>query len=255
MFSIEIIVLLLIGIVSGAYGMMVGAGGGFIFVPALLVILDMRPEFAAGTGLIIVVLNTLSGVLGFIKQNRVNYFFALFLTFGAVPGSLLGVWLARIASVDFFYIVFALLLISVGVFLMFQKRRSFHRNKAKQTHHITSWNLRLKLVWFGIFMGTVASFFGIGGGWLMVPILIYVFHLSPHQATATSVFSLCIYSIVGVGTHIANGHVIWDVALWGGIGAFIGAQIGVWISSKISGKKIVQLLSLLLIGVGITMIM
>lgn len=252
---INILILIVIGVISGAYGMMVGAGGGFIFVPALLLIMKMPPELAAGTGLVIVVLNTLSGVFGFIKQGRIDYEFAMYLTYGAIPGSLIGVWLARIVSADLFYIIFATFLIGMGIFLILKNRRS--KNMKQQDHMATmneKWKTRIQLILFGIFMGILASFFGIGGGWLMVPLLIYVFHMNPHRATATSVFSLCIYSLIGVGTHIISGHVVWEAALWGGLGALIGAQIGVVISSRLSGRRIVQLLSILLIGVGVSMI-
>jgi uncharacterized protein len=56
--------LLLIGILAGGYGTIVGAGGGFIFVPAMLLIFGMEPTIAAGTGLVIVLINSLSGVIG-----------------------------------------------------------------------------------------------------------------------------------------------------------------------------------------------
>lgn len=235
--------------------MMVGAGGGFIFVPALLLVMKMPPELAAGTGLVIVVMNTLSGVFGFVKQERVDYEYALFLTYGAIPGSLVGVWFSHIVSADFFYIIFASLLIGMGIFLIFKNRHdSKSVAKVEQQAAAHSWETRIQLISFGLFMGIIASFFGIGGGWLMVPLLIYMFKMSPHRATATSVFSLCIYSVIGMSMHIYSGHIVWSAALWGGLGALIGAQIGVVLSSRMSGKRIIQLLSLLLIGIGVTMV-
>lgn len=88
----------------------------------------------------------------------------------------------------------------------------------------------------------------------MVPILMYLYKVVPHRATATSVFALCLYSSFGVGIHIFNGNVDWLAAFWGGLGAMIGAQIGVFVSNRMSGRLIVQLLSLLLIGLGIRML-
>lgn len=98
-----------------------------------------------------------------------------------------------------------------------------------------NWETRIQLIAFGVFMGALVSFFGIGGGWFMVPLLIYMFKISPHRATPTSVFSLCIYFVIGVSMHIYSGHAVWSAALWGGIGALIDAQIGVVLSNQISG--------------------
>src|SRR5699024_7827582 len=98
-----------------------------------------------------------------------------------------------------------------------------------------------------------SSYLGIGGGWLLVPILIYVFKFSTHFATATSIFSLFIYSFYGVITQFFYNSIDWVIVFWGAIGIIIGSQIGVTIAKKISGKVIMQLLSILLIIIGIRM--
>jgi uncharacterized protein len=103
----------------------------------------------------------------------------------------------------------------------------------------------------GILLGIVSGFFGIGGGWLMVPILIYIFKIVPKYATATSIFALCIYSISGVIVYLLQGNIEWIAVLWGGVGIIFGAQLGVYLSNKISGKLIIRLLSVLLIIVGV----
>lgn len=102
-------------------------------------------------------------------------------------------------------------------------------------------------------MGILSSYLGIGGGWLLVPLLIYIFHVPTHQATATSIFSLCLYSSVGVISHLFYGHIEWMTIFWGGIGVTIGAQLGVLSSQKISGNVIMQMLSVLLIVIGFRM--
>ena len=67
------LLLLITGIIAGGYGTIVGAGGGFIFVAALLIFLDMDPVIAAGSGLVIVLINSFTGVLGYAKQKKINY--------------------------------------------------------------------------------------------------------------------------------------------------------------------------------------
>ncbi|HET7580064.1 MAG TPA: TSUP family transporter [Bacillales bacterium] len=74
--------------------------------------------------------------------------------------------------------------------------------------------------------------------------------MKPHYAAATSIFSLCLYSAVGILIHIGQGNVDWMV-IWGGLGILIGAQLGVFFSNKVSGMRMMQMLSVILIMVGV----
>lgn len=251
--DIEGIIILAIGLFAGAYGIIVGAGGGFILVPALLLVMDMPPEIAAGTGLLVVMVNALSGVYSFMRARRIEYKLTLFIFVGALPGSFIGVWLAEILPQQAFYIAFGIMLIILSVFLFW--KNSSESERAAEEHAVTlTWPVKGSLILVGILMGTVSTFFGIGGGWLMVPILIYIYRIVPFRATATSIFALCLYSIVGVLIHMSSGNVDWSAAIWGGAGAMVGAQIGIYISKRISGKLTIQLLSFLLMVVGIKML-
>jgi uncharacterized protein len=255
------LLLLAVGMLAGGYGTIVGAGGGFIFVPALLLIFDMDPALAAGSGIVIVLINSLSGAIGYAKKNRIDYRTGIILSLGAFPGSLLGVWLLQIYSSNYFYIVFATLLIALGIFL-FAKNSPFASFKKKKLPMVEeernplTKNQDLPIKWLvpiGFFMGVLSSYLGIGGGWLLVPILIYVFKISTHYATATSLFSLTLYSSVGVVSQIFYSSIDWQIVFWGGAGVIIGSQIGVFLSQKIPGKVILQLLSVLLVGIGFRM--
>lgn len=254
------ILILFIGIFAGGYGTIVGAGGGFIFVPALLIVLDMEPALAAGTGITIVLINSISGFIGYAKQKKILYKVGLQFGIGAVPGSFIGVWLLQNYSTNspIYYWVFATLLVSFGFFILF-KNSSFNKssnNLSSSFKNETSEYKNLKLSWLvisGFLIGILSSYLGIGGGWLLVPIFIYLFRLPTSIATATSIFSLCIYSTVGVIFQISYNSVDWAAVLWGGCGVIIGAQIGVQLSKKLSDKIVVQMLSILLLVVGFRM--
>ncbi|QDP39182.1 sulfite exporter TauE/SafE family protein [Radiobacillus deserti] len=261
------LILLLIGLLAGGYGTVVGAGGGFIFVPALLLILHMNPAIAAGSGLVIVLINSISGIIGYAKQKKIHYKTGLTIGISALPGSIFGVWLLQVYSSQFFYIVFATILVALGTFL-FTKNSPFARkaktkesNGVREGEELSSVNtdsvensLRpLQSKWFiplGLLMGVLSSYLGIGGGWLLVPILIYVFKVSTHYATATSIFALCLYSSVGVISQLFYSSIDWMTVIWGGIGVIIGSQLGVLLSQKLPGKVILQMLSILLIIIG-----
>ncbi len=248
------ILLLIIGMVAGGYGTIVGAGGGFIFVPALLILFDMDPVIAAGSGLVIVLINSITGVVGYGKQKKIDYKIGLMIGISALPGALLGVWLLQIYSSQYFYIIFATILIALGIFLFsknspFKSKLSFNKNKSTKRQFSP-----LSHKWFipiGLLMGTLSSYLGIGGGWLLVPMLIYLFKIPIHQATATSIFTLCLYTTVGVISQLYYQNIDWMVVICGGIGVMIGANIGVILSKRISGKLVLQMLSVLLIIIGV----
>lgn len=251
------LLLLAIGIIAGGYGIIVGAGGGFIFVPALLLILDMPPEIAAGSGLLVVLINSLSGVFGYAQQKRIQYKTGIVLSISAIPGTILGVWLVQNNPASWFYSIFGGLLVVLSLFLFFKnssisfRKTPQSRNSAEQKKKEVSVK---GLVLVGAVIGVVSSYLGIGGGWLLVPILVYIFGVATHYATATSIFSLCLYTAVGSVLQIYYGNIDWAAVLWGGLGVLIGSQLGVRLSNRISGTAIIQMLSFLLLIIGVRLL-
>jgi uncharacterized protein len=270
--------LLLIGILAGGYGTIVGAGGGFIFVPAMVLFFKMDPMVAAGAGIVIVLINSFSGVIGYAKKKKIKYRVGLTIGIGALPGSFIGVWLLQLYSSSYFYVIFSTILVSLGIFLLTKnlpnqlKRRAPSErytyvvgtssgedsgslnqfvNVSKNDGHTK--NMEKWFIPLGLLIGILSSYLGIGGGWLLVPILIYVFRVPTLNATATSIFSLCLYSSVGVLLQIFNGNINWMAVTYGGLGVIVGSQIGVLLSQKIPSKVIIQMLSVLLILIGFRM--
>ncbi|GGJ98190.1 anion permease [Lentibacillus kapialis] len=246
------IMLLAIGVIAGGYGTIVGAGGGFIFVPALLILLNMDPVIAAGSGLVIVLINSLTGVIGYARQRRIDYHIALTIGISAFPGALLGVWLLRVYSSQYFYVIFATILVGLGLFL-FSKNSPFGKRKASSDNNKPATLNNKWLIPLGLLMGVLSSYLGIGGGWLLVPILVYLFKVSTHKAAATSILSLCLYSTVGVMSQIYYGNINWMAVVFGGAGIIVGANIGVVVSQRLSGRVVMQMLSVLLVIIGFRM--
>lgn len=260
------LLILAVGMIAGSYGTIVGAGGGFIFVPALLLLLHIDPVSASASGIVIVFINSLSAVVGYAKQNKINYRTGMFIGIGAFPGSILGVWLLQLYSSSYFYIIFATILVALGIFLfaknspfkILQKQRDtsikMEADTADSALEIEARSLPLKgLLPLGFIMGVLSSYLGIGGGWLLVPVLIYFFKVPTHYATATSIFALALYSIIGVAAQFVYNNIEWMTVLWGGIGVMIGSQIGIRLSERIPSKMIMQMLSILLIIIGLRM--
>ncbi|UOR10237.1 sulfite exporter TauE/SafE family protein [Halobacillus amylolyticus] len=255
-----ILALIFLGFAASTYGTIIGAGGGFLFVPVLVTFYDISPEAAAATGLAIVFINAVAGLPIFFKQRRVLLRTGLLLAFGAFPGTFIGGELVKYSPDAVFYTLFAALLVGLGLFLSLKKPSQVKnqlttseenpQDKQNDDHALNLW----KLLGIGAALGIVSSFFGIGGGWLLVPILTYGLGFSIKTATATSIFSLALYSLVGLLPSIATGAVQWSIVAWSGIGVLVGAQVGAILSKKVKGVTITRLLSALVIIMGVNMI-
>ena len=104
-------------------------------------------------------------------------------------------------------------------------------------------------------VGFLSSIFGVGGGIIHVPLMIYVLNFPVHIATATSCFILAVSALGGTVTHVLLNHVVWLPALCISIGAALGAQIGARISRKTRSKTILMLLALAMLCVSVRLIM
>ena len=112
--------------------------------------------------------------------------------------------------------------------------------------------------WIGIgasfCVGFLSSIFGIGGGVVHVPLMIYLLGFPVHVATATSHFVLACSSLFGVISHFLLHHIVWLPAICISLGAAIGAQLGAHISQKTKSKVILVLLSCAMFALGVRLI-
>lgn len=267
-----IIELLMIGLVVGLYGTMIGAGGGFLLVPILLLIYHFSPQHAIGTSLCVVFFNVLSGTFSYARQKRIDYHTGVRFALGTLPGAILGVFLAKYFSAKAFDTIFGIILIGIGIFLFlkprpvptedasrcflpFLKRKPVLRSlvDAEGTKYEYCFNYVCGIA-LSFIVGFFSSLFGIGGGIIHVPALIYMFSFPYHVAVASSHFILMISSLIGTVFHGMLGNVEIKPALLIGIGAVLGAQAGAIISPRMSGLWIVRMLSLALIAIGIRLL-
>ncbi len=261
-----------IGFVVGLYGTIIGAGGGFLLVPILLLRYHLMPQLAIGTSLCVVFFNALSGSFSYARQKRIDYHTGLSFATGTLPGAILGVFLTGYFTPKVFYILFGIILIGVGMLLFFRPEPAptkdasrcflpFLRRKPVLRSLIDADGKKYEYCFnyaCGIALSFIVGFFssllGIGGGIIHVPALIYMFSFPYHIAIASSHFILMISSLVGSIFHGISGNVNIEIALIIGIGAVLGAQAGALISKRMSGLWIVRLLSLALIAIGIRLL-
>ena len=258
--------LISLGLVVGAFGTLIGAGGGFVLMPVLILLYPSdTPEFLTSISLVVVFVNALSGSIAYGRMKRIDYKSGLSFSAAAIPGAILGALTTTMLPRRLFDAVFGVLLISVAPFLLLRSgarrevengstKGQFVRNlmDAGGTQYIYSYN-----AWLGmgvsVVVGYLSSLLGIGGGIIHVPVMAFLLNFPIHVATATSHFVLALTSATGTVVHVAMGSFTHGLraVIFLSIGVAIGAQLGARLAKRIHGSWIIRGLALGLGFVGI----
>ena len=259
--------LVILGAAIGAFGTLIGAGGGFLLVPTLLLLYPAySPRTVTSMSLMVVFFNALSGSLAYARMRRIEYRSGLFFSAATIPGAILGAvtvtWIPRRP----FDGSFGVLLIALAVFLIFKSevgedascppgRRECTVVERDGTMHRFSYDLKLGVI-LSVVVGYVSSLLGIGGGIIHVPVLVRFLHFPVHIATATSHFVLAVMAFAGTLTHVATGSFHQGIgrALLLSAGVLLGAQAGARLSTRIHGVWIIRGLACALAAVGLRLV-
>jgi len=241
-----------VGFALGTLGTLVGAGGGFLLAPFLLLVYPHeRPETIASISLAVVFLNALSGTAAYSRMGRVDYRSGLLLSAATVPGAILGAFTTPLLPRRTFDLAFAVVLIAGAALLLWRPqvqaalgRGGFVRQVTERdgTVHHFAYNPWLAAI-LSLGVGFVSSVLGIGGGIIHVPVLTALLGFPVHIATATSHFALAVMAGTGTITHVATGafaHGGTRRALALGVGVLAGAQLGARLSSRVHGTWILR---------------
>jgi len=276
------VALLAMGLGAGTYGVLIGAGGGFIIAPLLIVVFDVDHEVAVGTSLVTVFLASTSGAASFLRLRQVDLRAAMLFSAAAIPGAVLGVvGLSHVPSGSF-QIIYGVILVALGVYIILQPRLDKARDPdtpraavtnrsgwwskvsslgtrtstvvtAQSGEYSYTYNEPMAVLTNGAF-GFTAGFFGMGGGPLRTPALVYLFHFPMVVAVSTSVVSQVLFTAIGSAAHAVDNNVEIVPALLIGTGMIVGAQIAVRTSRRFRPRGLMRLLSLALLGIGAQLI-
>lgn len=255
-----------VGLIIGAFGTLIGAGGGFVLVPFLLLFYPKEnPETITSISLAVVFFNALSGSAAYARMGRIDYKSGLWFSMATIPGAILGALSTAFIPRRMFDFVFGLLLIGVSLLLILRPsteggppRRGTHhtflRNlvEADGTAYTFSYDLRIG-VGLSLVVGYLSSLLGIGGGIIHVPVLVRLLNFPVHIATATSHFVLAVMAFTGTAVHIATGTFQHGVrqTIFLAVGVLLGAQLGGPLSNRVRGDWIIRALAIALGFVGI----
>jgi uncharacterized protein len=258
-FYLRLLWLIPLGFFAGGYGTLIGAGGGFVLAPALLLIYpEEAPETITSISLSVVFFNALSGTLAYARAKRIDFKLGAIFAIATMPGAILGALATNALSRAKFNLVFGLLLVAVAIFLALNPGQKGVAQAGLDPRLISKPSARTLLggVCLSTIFGFISSFLGIGGGFLYVPALVYLLRLPIHIATATSLFVLTITAFTGSVTHIAAGFFHHGIrrAIGLSIGAILGAQVAARLSRHIRGDWIIRSLAVALGLVGLRLV-
>lgn len=233
--------LFLVALVASTFGAMVGLGGGFLMVPLLRLVYGMDPAVAAGTSLVLVFANSLSGSIAYLRRKRVDVRAGLLIAAGAFPTSIAGAILVSHVSGLLFDALYAVFLVVVAYDVVANRNRRLAGRDDLQPPggaKLEGW----RGVGLGVIVGLVSSLFGIGGGVVVVPALLYISTLSAQAIGATSQFAILLTSPVGAASHVLLHDVKALYAVPLVAGGLAGGQIGAALALRTSGNTLMKLL-------------
>jgi uncharacterized membrane protein YfcA len=237
---------------ASIFGSMVGLGGGFIFVPLLRIIFKLPPAEAAGTSLILVTANSGAGAFTYLLQKRVHVRLGLLFAVGGLPGSILGALLVQHISAHTFDWAFSAFLLAVAADMIFNARRRLHARDEDNLAERKPMSYRAA-IGIGFLVGVVSSMFGIGGGVVVVPSLLYLSNLPAHAISATSHFVLILTSPTGLIVHYFQHDILMRDIIPLVAGGVCGGPIGARLSLKLHSQQLLVLVGIALVFVAVSL--
>jgi uncharacterized membrane protein YfcA len=277
--SLNVLVLLGMGFAIGVLSGMFGIGGGFILTP-LLIFLGVPPGIAVGTGASQVIASSVSSALGHWQRGYIDFQMGYLLIGGGLIGAILGVKvlyiLKQLGQLELFVsLTYVILLGVIGGLMLIESVKTlraaplaaggFTRRGGQHT-----WIQRLPLkqrfphsklyisaippAAIGAFVGWLTAIMGVGGGFVMVPAMIYLLRMPTRVVIGTSTFQIvCVTAFTTLLQAIQNHSV--DVALSLPLiaGGVVGAQFGVGFAERLKAEQLRALLALLVLAVAVRM--
>ncbi len=275
--QINLFLILFFGFLVGFMSGLFGVGGGFLMTP-LLIFMGIPPATAVGTESVQILGSSVSGAMAHGLKKNIDYEIGGFLLIGGIFGSTLGVILFNFFKesgnidliIKFLYILFLaiigmLMLVESSISLVTEKKvETTSRKKKRNFLDLLPMKIKFRQskiyisillpISVGIFVGFLSAFMGVGGGFVMVPAMIYIFRMGTVLAIGTSLFQIVFVTLnVSILHATFNFSVDLILAIFLLIGGVIGAQYESKFTSKFKGEQIRIFLAIIVLVVCIKM--
>jgi uncharacterized membrane protein YfcA len=271
--SVNVWLVLSMGAAVGFVTGMFGVGGGFLMTP-FLIFYGVTPSVAVATGASQIVASSVSGIVAQ-RGRAVDFKMGLVLVAGGMPGSFIGVWLLSllrgagqselVIKVSYVLLlgIVGLLMLSESINTWLKSRQPRSRKPVRASQHIWLHGLPFKLrfrvsklyissippLLLGFFSGVLSGIMGIGGGFIMVPAMIYILRMPAAVVVGTSLFQVLCVTIVTTLLQAWINHTV-DIVL--GLllmlGGVVGVQYGARVGQRLRSDQLRFLIALLIVG-------
>lgn len=271
--SIHILALLALGGAAGLLSGMFGIGGGFILTP-LLIFMGVPPAVAVASCSNQIIASSFSGFLVHWRKQNVDFRMGCILLLGGFAGSTVGVaifdMLKSLGQIDLFIsISYVIFLTSIGGLMAYESwsvilghKKSGGKKERGEDSWVYRWPLQMEFpkskmritlilpVLVGVASGMLVSLMGIGGGFVMIPAMLYILHMPSSMVVGTSLFQ-----IIFITAHVTFMHAITTqsvdimLALLLVLGSVIGAQVGSHVGTRVSAVHLRGLLAATVLAV------
>jgi len=273
--NVNVLLIILLGIMVGGLTGLFGVGGGFLMTP-LLIFLGIPPTVAVGTEAPHVLASSLSGAIAHWRRKNVDIKMGIFLLTGGIAGSIVGVNLFKILRefgqidviIQFLFLIFLGL---IGFSMLFESAKttikkyrttSLIRTKLHQHSWIHGLPFKMRFhrsklyistippVIIGFFVGMLSAMMGVGGGFIMIPAMVYILGMSTNVVVGTSLFQII---FVTANSTFFQSYlnqtvdiVLASLMILGGV---IGAQVGARLGSTFKAEYLRGVLAILVLAV------
>lgn len=227
----------LAGAIIGLTLGLVGGGGSIMAVPLLVHLVGLSSAHAAiGTGAVAVALNALAGLAGHARAGTIKWRCALVFAAAGVAGAALGAELGKATDGQRLLALFGALMVVVGLSLL--RPPTGQPAPDVRLSRETAGHLLPRLAPAGLAVGLLSGFFGIGGGFLIVPALLWATAMPMASAVGTSLVAVSAFGMTTATSYALSGLVDWPVAALMLLGGVAGSQLGIRAGRALAGRQL-----------------
>jgi len=239
---VHALITILCGVLVGLALGLIGGGGSMLAVPLLLYVVGVRdPHVAIGTSAMAVSASAALNLIGHWREGNVKWPCAMVFAAAGVAGAALGSTFGKLVDGQRLLLLFSLIMVAVGI-AMLRPRASGGDPGVRIDPAIAA---RLLIV--GFTAGAVSGFFGIGGGFLIVPGIMLGSGMPILNAIGSSLFSVAAFGMTTAVNYARSGLVDWGAAAELTLGGVIGGLLGVRLAARLAGRR--RLLTSIFVGV------
>lgn len=244
---LQVILSVISGLAVGFTLGLIGGGGSILAIPLLLYFVGIdNVHYAIGTTALAVGINAYINFFAHRRKAKLNTKAGVIFSIIGVAGVLIGSSVGLLTGSNYLLLLFSILMIGIGFFMFLGKRRSGKR----QRKTVDKGTVYPKVSLFSMITGFASGFFGIGGGFLIVPALMYSAKLEINEAVGTSLLVVGTFGVVTAIRYGLSGQLLYVVSIFYILGGVLGGIIGTRISTGMEKNKLKKVFSLIVIIVG-----